>query len=53
MRVIDNGLGMTAEELARAGERFFRGRAQASGCGLGLAIAKAIAQRHGGHLDLS
>ena len=53
LRVIDNGLGMTAEELARAGERFFRGRAQANGSGLGLAIAKAIAQRHGGHLDLS
>jgi len=52
LRVIDNGPGMTAAELERAGERFFRGRAQASGSGLGLAIAKAIAQRHGGSLSL-
>lgn len=54
LRVIDNGHGMNAAELAHAGERFFRGSStsQASGSGLGLAIAKAIAKRHGGALQL-
>jgi len=52
LRVIDNGPGMAPDDLARAGERFFRGSSQASGSGLGLAIAKAIAQRHGGALSL-
>jgi two-component system sensor histidine kinase TctE len=52
LRVIDNGPGMSPEELAHAGERFYRGSSQVNGSGLGLAIAKAIAQRHGGALNL-
>ena len=51
--VLDSGPGMPADEIARAGERFFRGRqAAAGGSGLGLAIVKAIVQRHGGRLEL-
>jgi two-component system sensor histidine kinase TctE len=51
--VLDNGPGMPATELARAGERFFRGsRAGPPGSGLGLAIVRSIAQRHGGRLQL-
>lgn len=49
--VLDNGPGMPAEELARAGDRFFRGsHASQPGTGLGLAIVRAIAVRHGGQL---
>ncbi|MCF8160659.1 MAG: sensor histidine kinase [Polaromonas sp.] len=53
LRVIDNGPGMSQDELAQAGKRFFRGSSPASGSGLGLAIAKAVLERHGGTLSLS
>ncbi|MDQ2778896.1 MAG: sensor histidine kinase N-terminal domain-containing protein [Pseudomonadota bacterium] len=52
--VIDNGPGMPPHELARAGERFFRGSAtRQPGSGLGLAIVKSIAERFGGRLTLA
>ena len=47
--VVDDGLGLPPAELARAGERFFRGHdGQLPGSGLGLAIARTVAERHGG-----
>jgi len=53
LAVLDSGPGMPAAELARAGERFFRGsRTGPPGSGLGLAIVRSIAQRHGGRLQL-
>jgi two-component system sensor histidine kinase TctE len=52
LRVIDNGPGMSPDELAHAGERFYRGSSQVNGSGLGLAIAKAVVERHGGTLNL-
>ena len=52
--VVDDGPGLPAEELARAGERFFRGRRGAlPGSGLGLAIVRTVAQRHGGQMQVS
>ncbi len=52
--VVDDGPGIPADELARAGERFFRARnAAAPGSGLGLAIVRSIAERHGGRLELA
>ncbi|MEP7329914.1 MAG: ATP-binding protein [Betaproteobacteria bacterium] len=46
--VADEGLGVTAEERDRLGQRFHRLLgAQAPGTGLGLSIAKRIAQLHG------
>ncbi len=51
--VVDDGPGIPADELARAGERFFRGsNVQKPGTGLGLAIVKSIVERHGGELLL-
>ena len=51
--VRDEGAGMTAEELSRACQPFFRTEASQelapAGSGLGLAIAKAIIERHQGH----
>jgi len=52
--VIDDGPGLPREELARAGERFFRGRGGAlPGSGLGLAIVRTVAQRHGGQMQVA
>ncbi|WP_086608577.1 sensor histidine kinase [Erythrobacter donghaensis] len=51
LSVADNGPGIAASERERVFERFWRGpSAQAgdqAGAGLGLALARAIAERHG------
>lgn len=54
LAVADQGAGLSADELAHLGERFFRGgRAMASttGWGLGIWIAKAFLHANGGSLD--
>jgi signal transduction histidine kinase len=50
IRVRDTGEGMTEAVLARAFEAFFTGRE--GGTGLGLPIARRIAEAHGGSLVL-
>ena len=54
LSVHDRGVGLTAEEKAQLGERFFRGRRHAattSGSGLGLWIAKAFVTANGGKIQ--
>jgi two-component system sensor histidine kinase KdpD len=54
LSVSDTGVGLTAEESAQLGERFFRGPrhvASISGSGLGLWIAKAFVGANGGKID--
>ena len=48
LEVEDNGPGLSAADLARVFERFWRASELPGGCGLGLAIVAEIAQRHGG-----
>jgi signal transduction histidine kinase len=54
--VRDDGPGIPPADLARLGERFYRGDAARSrgtgGTGLGLAIARGIAAAHGGALAI-
>ncbi len=54
--VKDQGIGLSDEEASHAFERFFRGQKAQShaehGTGLGLPVAKAIVEAHGGTIDL-
>ena len=52
--VADRGPGIAEQDRIRATERFFRGEAarHTSGSGLGLALVAAVAQLHGGTLNL-
>ena len=54
LSVHDEGVGLTAQENAQLGERFFRGARHAattSGSGLGLWIAKAFVVANGGKIE--
>jgi signal transduction histidine kinase len=52
--VRDTGPGMTAEELEHLFDRFWQARRTAHlGSGIGLTIAKGIAQAHGGRVSAS
>ncbi len=50
--VEDNGPGLAPELRERVFERFVRGATAGEGCGLGLAIVREIAERHGGSAQL-
>jgi two-component system, OmpR family, sensor histidine kinase KdpD len=54
LSVRDTGVGLTDEESAHLGDRFFRGARHASttsGSGLGLWIAKAFVSANGGRIE--
>lgn len=52
--VLDQGPGVAEAELARLGQRFFRGRNHLEeGSGLGLAIVQRVAELHGAQLKLA
>jgi two-component system OmpR family sensor kinase len=54
--VADDGTGLTAADVDRIFDRFFRAdgaRVRAGGAGLGLSIVRAIAEAHGGHVEAS
>jgi signal transduction histidine kinase len=56
VRVVDEGIGIDADELPKVFDRFVRGRRarvhRADGTGIGLSIAQAIVQAHHGSIRL-
>jgi heavy metal sensor kinase len=55
VEVTDNGVGIEPSERSRVFDRFYRGaaaRQQSDGSGLGLSIARAVIERHGGTVAL-
>ncbi len=52
LTVRDDGVGMAPEVARRAFEPFFTTKVEGQGSGLGLPVAKALAERHGGDLTL-
>lgn len=52
LAVIDQGGGMPAEVLSRAGEPFFTTKQPGQGMGLGLFLARSVVERLGGTLQL-
>jgi signal transduction histidine kinase len=54
LTVFDDGVGLSDEELTKAGDRFWRSRAHADhpGTGLGLAICRELVAAWGGRLTL-
>jgi signal transduction histidine kinase len=57
LTVVDEGIGISEEDLARLGTEFFRSSNPAAvaqpGTGLGLAIVRRIVHRHGGRLEIT
>jgi PAS domain S-box-containing protein len=52
LKVADSGPGMTSEQRERGAQRFYRGRDDAGGFGLGLSIASQAAEALEGRLEL-
>jgi signal transduction histidine kinase len=50
LHVSDNGPGIPQVAREQLFDRFYRADAATAGSGLGLSIAKAIVERHGGRL---
>jgi two-component system sensor histidine kinase KdpD len=50
--VVDHGPGLADEDRSRLFRPFERGRTPAPGSGLGLSIARGLAEAHGGRLDV-
>jgi len=56
MSIADSGIGIPPASMLRLFERFYRADSsrsrQTEGAGLGLALAKWIAERHDGRIDV-
>lgn len=51
--IIDQGTGMSPDDIARVAEPFFTTKEPGKGLGLGLFLAKSLAERFGGDLQIN
>lgn len=51
--VVDQGSGISAEDLENVTKKFYKGSSKRSGSGLGLAISDEIVRLHGGELRIT
>jgi two-component system sensor histidine kinase TctE len=52
LMVEDNGPGLSEDDMVHVFQRFWRSSEVVGGCGLGLAIVREIARRHGGEAQV-
>lgn len=52
VEVLDTGIGIHAQDMACVFEAFYRLNSDLKGSGLGLSIAKAIVEAHGGRIEV-
>jgi cell cycle sensor histidine kinase DivJ len=56
LRIVDNGVGISADDLKRIGDPFFQAdktyQRQREGTGLGLSIVKSLVGLHGGEMSV-
>jgi len=55
VRIVDHGIGMTAEQVERVFDKFYRADASntaVGGLGLGMSIARQIIDEHGGQIQV-
>ena len=52
LEIVDNGIGISPDDLKHVFEPFFSTKHQTSGIGLGLAIVHGIIQNHNGKIDI-
>ncbi|MCD7035422.1 HAMP domain-containing histidine kinase [Metabacillus sp. GX 13764] len=52
IQVIDNGIGITKDNLEHIMDSFYKTDAKSTGAGLGLAIARQIIELHGGSIRI-
>lgn len=52
IKVIDEGIGISEEDLPRVKEKFFKGTSKKSGSGIGLAVSNEIIKLHNGSFEI-
>lgn len=52
IEVEDNGIGISAEDLPKIKEKFYKGKNSKSHSGLGLSISDEIIKMHGGNMEI-
>lgn len=50
--VVDQGCGISAEDLPHVKEKFYKANVSVRGSGIGLAVTNEIVNLHGGYLDI-